>query len=237
MTTPKPSSEWSAEDIAAAPRGTSFWEHVKCRCGWSRSVQLNSKPASIRKGFREMGEHFAGHREASRAMTTPEATPILDGSYAIDRNGDVWSIGSNWRGYGPRRITPIVDRSGYLRVRLTVDGSRRGFGVHRLACTTFHGPKPTPAHQVRHLNGDKTDNRSDNLAWGTAKDNAADRDGHGTTAWGSRNGFARLTPASVRYIRDQFANGRMLKALAEELGIDASTAGLVVNRKTWRHVR
>lgn len=43
--------------------------------------------------------------------------------------------------------------------------------VHRLVCEAFHGPRPSPKHVVIHLNEDATDNRAENLKWGTQKEN------------------------------------------------------------------
>ena len=43
--------------------------------------------------------------------------------------------------------------------------------VHRLVCEAFHGPQPTPNHIVLHLNEEPTDNRAENLRWGTRKEN------------------------------------------------------------------
>src|SRR5262249_12949164 len=38
----------------------------------------------------------------------------------------------------------------------------------------------TPHHEVRHLNGIRTDNRPENLAWGTKSENMQDAVRHGT---------------------------------------------------------
>ena len=46
--------------------------------------------------------------------------------------------------------------------------------VHRLVCLAFHGFPREEQTICRHLNDDIYDNRPENLAWGTAKDNAAD---------------------------------------------------------------
>lgn len=56
-----------AEDRPSqAGRATSYWHHFSCReCPWSRSVQINAKPGTIRKGFRLIGEHVAAHRESA----------------------------------------------------------------------------------------------------------------------------------------------------------------------------
>lgn len=116
-----------------------------------------------------------------------DATPVLgyDGLYEVDANGDVWSVGHNWRGLGRRQLRAFPDQYGYLTVRLTGTTGRHKVKVHRIVCLAFHGLPPTWKYEVRHLNGDKLDNRPSNLAWGTQLDNAADRERHGRTARGA----------------------------------------------------
>lgn len=99
--------------------------------------------------------------------------------YAVDRSGRVWSIGHNWRGYGVREIVPTLNSDGYRQVRLSIEGRRLCRTVHGLVALTFHGPRPSPRHQVCHANGNRTDNRAENLRWGTGAENAADRTAHG----------------------------------------------------------
>jgi hypothetical protein len=50
--------------------------------------------------------------------------------------------------------------------------------IHVLVAESFHGPRPA-GMEVRHLNGDGHDNRAENLAWGTRRQNAADTVAHG----------------------------------------------------------
>lgn len=71
------------------------------------------------------------------------------------------------------------NKYGYLQLFIKVATTFKTFEVHRVVCETFHGA-PAPGHQVRHLNGDQLDNRADNLAWGTCRENAQDRVLHGT---------------------------------------------------------
>jgi hypothetical protein len=42
--------------------------------------------------------------------------------------------------------------------------------VHRLVCEAFNGP-PEPGQVCMHLNENSADNRPENLAWGTQKEN------------------------------------------------------------------
>lgn len=42
---------------------------------------------------------------------------------------------------------------------------------HILVCTAFHGPRPSPRHQVDHINRDRWDNRPENLRWVTPHEN------------------------------------------------------------------
>ena len=123
---------------------------------------------------------------------TPEITPIPGWvGYAASRDGRIWSVAADWRGYGTRELKQDMDRDLYPCVRLTVgNATRKRFKVHRLIAETFHGPRPSPEHEVRHLDGDRANSRADNLSWGTRKDNADDRERHGRTSRGARHGVA-----------------------------------------------
>lgn len=47
--------------------------------------------------------------------------------------------------------------------------------IHRLICATFHGPAPAGQRQVRHLDGDPSNNTAQNLAWGNQSMNEQDK--------------------------------------------------------------
>src|SRR5437899_1058735 len=83
-------------------------------------------------------------------------------------------------------LKPIRDVR-YSYVNLCIEGKRAKIGVHALVLLTFRGPR-FAGQQTRHLNGKNFDNRLRNLKWGTAKQNADDRERHGRTACGSRSG-------------------------------------------------
>lgn len=166
---------------------------------------------------------------------THEPTPIPEcPGYGATADGRIWSLTSNWRGYGVRPLTPVLDRDGYHRVRFMANGKRAKRTVHTLVLSALVGPRPSPAHQVRHLNGDRTDNRVENLAWGTAAENADDRDQHGTTARGSRNGSSRLTEESVAAIRRRYSTGESQYLLADDYGVSQSMVSQIVRGKWWK---
>ena len=109
--------------------------------------------------------------------------------YTITEDGKVFSETHNWRGYGRREMKQRPDSDGYPSVRLTVDGIRKRFAVHRLMCLTFI-PRPMWATEIRHLDGNPENNHIDNLAWGNQKLNAKDRELHGRTSRGISHSMA-----------------------------------------------
>jgi hypothetical protein len=104
--------------------------------------------------------------------------------YEVTRDGRVFSVETNWRGYGRREMKQTPNSDGYPSVRLILDGKRKRFAVHALVAKEYLPPRPSPNHEVRHIDGDKMNPRADNLAWGTQKDNADDRERHGRTSRG-----------------------------------------------------
>lgn len=106
--------------------------------------------------------------------------------YEVTADGRVISL-LGWRGEKSRELRPYPDSDGYLQVRIVIDGKRYTRKVHSLVATTYCGPRPSLKHEVRHINGDRLDNRAENLAWGTRQENADDREQHGRTSRGARH--------------------------------------------------
>lgn len=107
-----------------------------------------------------------------------EVTQVFPG-YGVTEDGRVISE-TNWRGYGDRELRQHKNKDGYFFVRLNIEGKRRKLRVHTLVALAFHGERPSPQHQVRHLDGTRTNNHANNLRWGTISENAMDRQRHGT---------------------------------------------------------
>lgn len=67
-----------------------------------------------------------------------------------------------------------VGANGYDVVSLKLAGNWTQRTVHSLVLESFVGPRPS-GQEARHLNGNRADNRLENLSWGTAQANANDR--------------------------------------------------------------
>lgn len=83
--------------------------------------------------------------------------------YYANRNGDI---------KGPRKVLKqIIDNKGYLHIGVYHKGNGcKLMQSHRLIARTFI-PNPDNKPQVNHINGNKSDNRVENLEWVTCKEN------------------------------------------------------------------
>ena len=138
--------------------------------------------------------------------------------YEITRDGRVFSTEHNWRGYGRREITQDLNASGYPSVRISVNGKRKRYAVHVLVAENHLPPRPTESHEVRHLDGNKLNSNVSNLAWGTPKENAEDRDAHGRTSKGCRHSKSIKESSHADAVREFRKNQKaaIAKAKGEE---------------------
>jgi hypothetical protein len=114
-----------------------------------------------------------------------ETVEIAPGYVAL-RGGCIVST-RDWRGDNFRALREWPDSDGYMQVRVVIGGRRFTRKVHSLIAQAFCGERPSPQHEVRHLNGNRLDNNADNLAWGTKQENADDREQHGRTSRGAKH--------------------------------------------------
>lgn len=71
-------------------------------------------------------------------------------------------------------LTPhIYNKYGHSQIRMYKNGRQYTKDLHRLVAEAFI-PNPDNLPLVRHRNGDASDNRVDNLAWGTYAENTQD---------------------------------------------------------------
>ena len=83
----------------------------------------------------------------------------------IIRNG--WGTHSQIKG---KVLRPERSNWGYLRVAISQDGRTVRKSVHRLVALAFH-KNPDALPEVNHINGNKADNRLENLEWTTTSGN------------------------------------------------------------------
>ena len=94
-------------------------------------------------------------------------------NYMVSSEGKVKSIERN-DGRGRHKkgkiLSPRYNASGYITVDLYKNGKPQTFRVNRLVAQVFI-PNPDNKPYVDHINGDKTDNRAENLEWVTSSEN------------------------------------------------------------------
>lgn len=153
----------------------------------------------------------------------------LDGLYEVSSEGRV-------RRASTGRVLAAGDSSGYRFVMLADGDVRLGRRVHRLVALA-HVPNPCGYPVVRHVNGDRLDNRAGNLVWGTTADNNRDNVLAGKASGGSMQGSAhpnaRLTEDHVRAIR---ADPRGTAEVARAYRVGRRTVWLIRSGRAWRHV-
>lgn len=171
--------------------------------------------------------------------------PHYGGWYQASNLGRVRSWkgpGNNQTGEAPRALVPRVlrqaeTRGDYLFVGLCDQGTVTSTRVNRLILLTFTGEPPTERHQAAHNNGNRQDNRAENLRWATPEENCADQLVHGTRPQGSGKTASRLTEAKVKEAKALWASGEYSAIeLGARYGVSGPTIWKAVTGKTWSHL-
>lgn len=106
--------------------------------------------------------------------------PNYENLYQANLNGKIRSLphirknGTNEYLQKGKILKYTKNKSGYYMVRLSKDGIAKTYRVNRLIALTFID-NPVNKETVNHINGNKLDNRVENLEWATHKEQAIHR--------------------------------------------------------------
>lgn len=167
--------------------------------------------------------------------------------YDVGSDGSMWTRRKRGRGAGKlyderRPVKQTVLDSGRRQVCLYRGDkkSRKKLFVHRLVLLAFVGPCPEGL-ECCHWDGDHTNNKRDNLRWGTRADNIADLIRHhqtrrGDYKLGESHHKAKLSDDQVREVRELYSTGDFTQTeLGRVFNAHTSTIHLIVRNKQ-RHL-
>ena len=167
-------------------------------------------------------------------MMTYEVRKIPDyPMYTISNTGIVFSLKIG------KELRCVNNHAGYKCVGLTNEHGRKQLKVHRLVMQTFFPVNGMEYMQVNHKDGNKQNNRIDNLEWCLPLDNTRHAIKTGLKPKmdqrGAKNYNSKLDWQAVKYIREHYNKETCNCAvLAKRFGVHQTTIKFVVDNKTWK---
>lgn len=158
----------------------------------------------------------------------------LGGVRSLDRTG--WHQG-RWgqmhMRFPAREMRINADLNGYHYLKLRLPGEKAQHClVHRLVMAAHFG-LPPEGMQVNHKDGEKANNRLDNLEYCTARENLR----HCIDVLGKKRGegtgLAKLRSNQIQTIRN---DQRFLREIAADYGVTLQAIHHVKSNKNWAHI-
>lgn len=155
-----------------------------------------------------------------------------EGLYEVSNLGGVRSIKTG------KVLRPRIIRGDYLQVVLYRDKRPKPFLVHRLVAAEFNENEFSKP-EVNHIDGNKNNNRTDNLEWVTRCENQqhAFKTGLNNVGYGESSRHHKLTEAEVTEIRKSYIPYDKVygaSALAKIYKVSHQQISDIANNKKWK---
>jgi hypothetical protein len=134
-----------------------------------------------------------------------------------------------------RPLGQAIDNVGYPGIGIRVDGQTRRFRTHVLVLTMFVGPCPEGCEAL-HDDDVKTNNRVENLRWGTRSENMKDCVRNGTHVRSLASGRRTLRADQVHEIRRLRREGMTQAEVGRRFGVSQACISSIDIGATWGHL-
>ncbi len=157
--------------------------------------------------------------------------PNYESLYFATIDGKIFSYPKKTR-KGIREIVPHKG-SNYNLIDLCKDGKIKKYLIHRLIAETFI-PNPDNKPQVNHIDGNKRNNRVDNLEWCTASENQKHSISIGLrTCKGEKNSQSKINAEVALSI---FKDKRQYKEISKQYNVSIPTVSDIKRGYSWTHI-
>lgn len=160
-----------------------------------------------------------------------------NGFYEVNNIGEIRSVNRTIfkkNGRTERRvgstIKPILDSFGYLCVMICLSGNYKNKKIHRLVAEAFIEKIPGK-NLINHKDGDKKNNKVENLEWVTAKENTSHAIKIGLFATGLKH------KKSIQVVNNNTGDIYIsIKEASIKMGINYSTLRCDIYRKVFNYI-
>lgn len=169
-------------------------------------------------------------------------TPVKDfeDCYSISSAGRLMRT-ATYGGIPRQKLVASKLSNGYVVYKLCRNGKLTYKTAHSMVCYAFVRPYERPL-QVNHKNGQRGDNRLENLEICTAQQNARHKfdvlgyKSKGRGGKGEENAASKLTNEKVREIRILCSQGLRQVDIGAKFGVSQRMVSLISRREKWNHV-
>lgn len=173
---------------------------------------------------------------------------VRAGEFSINRQGEIWrhamrkgnGMGGGWKllKVAPRRADK-KEGIGYMRIVCNVGKKRPALMAHRIIWQYFNGPIPE-GMEINHKNGNRADNRLENLEVVTHKQNSEHaRDVLGTIRfrWDRSHENIKLKVPDIIAIKKRLIKGEDSVSIACDYPVDSRQIRRIRSGERWGHIK
>lgn len=156
----------------------------------------------------------------------------FESHYEISNLGSIRRKAGSYNTPKTRPVKSHIMPNGYVQAQLWMHNKAFHRYVHRLMLEAFVGLCPE-GMECCHNDGNRQNNRLDNLRWDTHLSNITDTARHGNRCRGESQGSSKLTEADVLAIRCMIASGTPYDDICARYKISKPHVTRIKQRKVW----